>query len=407
MNIDAVTVRPMHSDELTAVAMMRASGFGGNPDQIARRLAESPRYDTSHVLVAEHQGMLVGTATIFPAKMWLSGVPMDIGAVAGVTVLPAFQNQGIGSKLMRVSVMNMYASGRALSVLFPSSHRYYKQFGYGSVGDMHMYRVAPGNMNVSGDPGYVRPLTTADIPMLRAIYKGQMTWHNGWFTRSNEWWDQIIRRWPDIMVFEKDDFIDGYYIYTTSVDAAGKKTIQIKEFFAAEPEALQGLLASLAALKDVHAIEYLAPADSVLRHSLYEPVAVDAENRGWIFNDMCHITAGPMARIINLPKAFTTRFYTRGMSGELVFKVKDPLIPLNQEPIHFRLVDGRAETRAANESQVQVETDIATLTQILTGYIKAIDAYRLGRVVAEEDTCLWFDKITTDTPLFIQAGDWF
>jgi predicted acetyltransferase len=407
MNLDTVTIRPMQPDEITAVAMMRAAGFGGNPEQIARRIIESPRYDISNVLVAENQGMLIGTATVFPAKMWLSGVPMDIGAVAGVTVLSAFRGQGIGSKLMRALVVNMYASGRALSVLFPFSHRYYKQFEYGTVGDLHMYRIAPDNINVSGDAAGVRPFTPADLPMLRVVYKGQMTWHNGWFTRSNEWWDQIVKRWPDIMVYEKDDFIDGYYIYATSTDAEGNKTLHIKEFFAAEPEALQGLLASLAALGDVQVIEYLAPADSLLRHSLYEPKAVDAHNRSWIFDDLCYVTPGPMARIINLPKAFTTRFYTRGMSGELVFKVRDPLIPLNEEPITFRLVDGRAETRAAGDSPIQVETDIATLTQVLTGYLKAVDAYRLGRIAAEEDTCTWLDKIIVDTPLFIQAGDWF
>jgi len=27
----------------------------------------------------------------------------------------------------------------------------------------------------------VRPFTPADLPMMRVIYKGQLTWHNGWF----------------------------------------------------------------------------------------------------------------------------------------------------------------------------------------------------------------------------------
>jgi len=140
---------------------------------------------------------------------------------------------------------------------------------------------------------------------------------------------------------------------------------------------------------------------------LRQPLADDAENRGWIFNDLCHITAGPMGRIINLSAALTTRFYSRHMSGERIIKVRDPLIQTNEEPMQFRLVDGRAETRPASERKVHLETDISTLSQILCGYMAAMDARRLGRLQADEDTCSWFDQAIVDSPLYIQAGDWF
>ena len=408
MNLDTVTIRPMQSDELERVALMRAEAFGGEREQVKERMQSSPRYDESHVLVAEHSGEPVGTGTVFPAQMWLSGVPMDVGAVAGVTVASVHREQGIAAKLMKKAIANMYADGRALSVLFPFSHHYYQQFNYGTIGDLHAYHFTPSNIAVSGNLENVRSFLPEDLPMMRAVYKGQMTWHNGWFTRSNEWWARIIERWPDITVYENDGFIDGYFIYKTKTDTEGRNTLQIKEFFSAEPGAYQGLLAYLSTQKEVDVIEYLAPADSPLRHSLRQPYSVSGQNRGWIFNDLCHVTPGPMGRIINLPKAFTTRFYTRGVSGELVFKVADPLLPANEEPIVFRLVDGRAETRpAAGEIQSAIETDIATLTQILCGYMTAIDARRLGRFATDEDTCSWLDKIIVDTPLFIQAGDWF
>ena len=95
------------------------------------------------------------------------------------------------------------------------------------------------------------------------------------------------------------------------------------------------------------------------------------------------------------------------MSEITELKVTDPLIPANEKPIAFRLVDGRAETHPAEDNAPDIETDITTLTQILCGYMKAMDAYRLGRFKTTEDTCSWLDKIIVDTPLFIQAGDWF
>ncbi len=408
MNLDNVTIRPMQAAEMQQVAAMRAAGFNGNPEQTLERLQNNPRYNASHMLVAEHAGGLVGTGTIFPAQMWLSGVPMDVGAVAGVTVLPDFRNNGIAAKLMQHAIGQMHANGRALSVLFPFSHKYYHDLGYGVISDLHAYSFTPDNLAVSSGRENVRPFEPGDLPMMRAVYKGQMTWHNGWFTRSNDWWAKIIERWPHIVVYDNDGFIDGYLIYQSGSGADGRRTLEIKEFFSAEPEAYQGLLGWLAAQQDIDRIDYLAPADTPLRHSLHQPYAAGGQNRGWIFNDLCHITPGPVGRIINLAKAFTTRFYTRGVSGELTFKVIDPLIPANEEPIVFRLVDGRAETRPAEgKLSSAIETDITTLTQILCGYMKAVEARKLGRFATDEDTCSWLDKIIVDTPLYIQAGDWF
>ncbi len=408
MNIDSVTIRPMQTDEVEAVANLRALGFEGNKDKILSRLLNNPRYDTSHILIADYQGEVVGTATVFPAQMWLSGVPVKVGAVAGVTVLAARRNQGIAAKLMETSIARMRAEGQALSVLFPFSHQYYNKFGYGTVSDLHAYRFTPENLAVSGDVSKVRPFSPDDLPLLRVVYKGQMTWHNGWFTRSNAWWDKMLEyKWPKIVVFDDDDMIDGYCVYQISKRENGERVLNIKEFFAGEAEAYQGLLAYLAAQNEGDVIEYLAPADTPLRHSLRQPIAEGAQNRGWIFNDLCHITPGPMGRIINLSAAMTARFYTRGISGKRVFKVTDPLIPKNEEPILFRLVDGRAETQPAGDSPVQIKTDVVTLSQILCGYLTAVDARRLGRFKTDEDTCSWLDKIIVDSPLYIQSGDWF
>lgn len=408
MNIDSVIVRPALPNELEAVANMRAIGFGGEKEQALKRLEENPRFNASHIIVAEYGGQLIGTGTIFPAQMWLSGVPLSVGAVAGVTVLPAYRQQGVAAKLMEFSIIRMYSEQQALSVLFPFSHKYYNKFGYGTVSNLHLYRINPRNLATFAGADKVRPFQPDDLPVLRVLYKGQLTWNNGWFTRSNEWWDKIVAQWPDIMVYDDGDMVRGYFSFQISTNQSGERVLKIHEFFTAEDEAYRGLLGYLATQNKVDVIEYMAPAHTPLQHSLRQPVAAGGQHHGWIFNDLCYIIPGPMARIINLPKALTTRFYTRGISGERIIKVVDPLIPSNEELLVFRLVDGRAETRPASEgSKPQIETDIRTLTQILCGYLEAADARRLGRFKADEDTCSWLDKIMVDTPLFIQAGDWF
>jgi predicted acetyltransferase len=405
--LDSVTVRPILPDELEKVAYVRATSYGGNEAETLADLQDNPRYNSSNIIVAEYQGEVIGSVAVFPAQMWLSGVPISVGAVTGVAVLPQFQRRGVAGKMMDFSIVRMVAEGRAMSVLFPHSHKYYRQFGYGPIGDLHAYRVNPHNLTAFPEGHQVRPFAPADLPMMRVMYKGQLTWHNGWFTRSNEWWDKIIARWPNIMVFDNDGAIEGYYAYEIQFSKTGERVLQLKEFFATEDKAYRGLIGYLAAQNEADVIEYLAPPDTPLRHSLRQPKAEDAQHRSYIFYDLCHVTPGPVARIINLSIALTKRFYARHMSGERVIRISDPLIPTNEEPLLFRLVDGRAETRSADGRKPHVETDIGTMTQILCGYLTAQDARRLGRLQGNEDTCSWLDKAVADSPVYIQAGDWF
>lgn len=406
--LESVTIRPVLPDELHQVAAVHAVSFGGDENKILDRLANNPRYNSSHIIVADYEGQIIASSTLFPAQMWLSGVPINVGAIAGVAVVPPFRRKGLAAKLMEFSVVRMLAEGRALAVLFPFSHKYYRQYGFGTVGDLHAYRIATGNLIVYPEARKVRPFTPGDLPVMRVMYKGQLTWHNGWFTRSNSWWDRLIEIWPHVMVYDNDGSIEGYYAYDFKIGPQGESVLHIIEFFAAEDEAYRGLIGYLAVQNEADVIEYLAPPDTPLRHSLHQPKADNAENRGWIFNDLCHITPAVMARIINLPAALTARFYARYMQGERVLKIHDPLIPTNEQPLIFRLIDGRAETRLANgERKPQVETDIGTLSQILCGYMPAVHARRLGRLQADEDTCAWLDKAISDSPLYIQAGDWF
>ena len=405
--IDSVTIRPVLADELPAVAQVRAIGFGGEPEMALNRLQSNPRYNAPHIVVAIYKGKIIGTTTAFSAKMWLSGVPMKIGAVAGVATLPEYRRKGVAAKMMRFIIGKMFNEGDALSILYPFSPAYYNKFDYGTIGDLHAYRIKTDNLRPSEEGHKVRPFAPQDSRMMRVIYKGQMTWHNGWFTRSDEWWEQLINRWPGIMVFDNEGMIEGYYAYDLRNDDDGHSVLNIIELFAADGPAYQGLIGHLARQKEADIVEYLAPPNTPLRHLMRHPMADNAQNRTWIFNDLCHVTPGPMGRIINLSKALTTRFYNRTISGERVLKITDPLIPTNEDALIFRVVDGRPEVHSAKGLTPQIETDIRTFSQILCGYLSAKDAQYIGWLRADESSCSWLDKIIADTPLFIQAGDWF
>ncbi|MDM8520677.1 GNAT family N-acetyltransferase [Anaerolineales bacterium HSG6] len=411
---DSITVRPLaiSKADFESFAHVQSVCFGVDEKEAYNTLMDNPRYNTSHVVATEMNGKLIGTAIMFPAKLWLSGVPLDIGAIAGLGVLPDYRRQGAASQMMELLVKKSAEKGYAFASLFPASPRYYQQFGFGVVGDLHVYRLTPQNIMDFEEKSMVRDFDEADLRMMRVMYKGQMTWHNGWLSRSDEWWDKIIAKWPKIVVFDNDGMIDGYLAYETVTNEQGKTVLKVKEFFAAEGEAFRGLIGYMSSKTDVDIIEYLAPPDTPLKHSLHQPRTIDEVDRGngygFNFYDLSHVTVGPMARITTLHTALTKRFYARHMQGQRIIKLTDPFIPENESAVIFRLVDGRAESKIAPPNKTpQIETDIGTFTQILAGYLPAIDAQRLGLLKANEDTCSWLDKAIADSPLYIQSGDWF
>ena len=70
---------------------------------------------------------------------------------------------------------------------------------------------------------------------------------------------EIIERWPDIMVYENDGFIDGTSFTKPKLIPKAETRSKSKSFSAPKPGAYQGLLAYLSTQKEVDVIEYLAP----------------------------------------------------------------------------------------------------------------------------------------------------
>ncbi len=402
-----VLVRPAAAADMETIAHLKSLAFGGDDviieaDQTGRRCA------VETIIVAEAAGEVVGTACAFPTQMWLSGVPVSMGAVADVTTHPDYRRQGIFQMMMEYLLQRMAGQKLAVSALFPAAHPLYHRFEYAAAATCHAYGINPQNLTVLSERSRVRPFAETDLPALQSIYRGgQLSRADGRLTRSAERWRVIInatlRRKDTHIVVYDDGGVSGYLRYTLTADGA----LQVAEMFVAADAAYRGLWGYLAA-QPVAAIDYIAPADDPIFQMLTVPADRYGGNRGWCFDDVFHVTAGFMLRIIDLPAALTARFYPHDMMGRYVLKIHDPRLPGNQAPLAFRLVDGRPEVRPAQAGQTpHLETDIATFAQVYCGFLSPEQARRLGRLQADDDTIAWLGKAMALKPLYIHQGDWF
>lgn len=403
------SVRPAVAADMETINQLKTLAFGGGDPVIDAGLPTGRRCTVDTIIVAEADGQVVGTACAFPTQMWLSGVPVSMGAVADVTTHPDHRRQGIFQMMMAYLLQRMAKQNLAVSVLFPAAHPLYHRFEYAAAATWHAYSIKPENLTPFLERNHVRPFVEADLRALQSIYRGgQLSQADGRLTRSAERWGVLtgtaFRRDNKHIVVYDDGGVSGYLKYTL---AAGG-VLQVAEMFVATDAAYRGLWGYLATQPNIAAIDYVAPADDPILHMLTMPADRHGGNRGWCFDDVFHATASFMLRIINLPEALTARFYPHDMMGQCVFKIHDPRLSGNQAPLVLRLVDGRPEVHPAQAGQTpRLETDIATFSQVYCGFLSPEYARRLGRLQADDDTIAWLGKAMALKPLYIHQGDWF
>ena len=404
-----ITIRQATADDLDTIAYLKSVGFGSDQAVTRVNLADNPRYNISHIVIAEVDGQAVGTATAFPSQMWISGVPLQLGAVASVTTLPEFRNRGVATALMQHLLEKMARDGVAISALFPAAYTLYQSLGYGLAAVWHAYSLKPSNLPQFSETANVRDFVMDDLPSLRSIYRGsQLSLADGRVTRSNTWWEWLVSQTlregnRHIVVYEGGDGVEGYLKYQIAEDHA----LKVVEMIVAGEAAYRGLWGYMASQPDIERIDYLAPADDPILHLMQIPGDSHGGNRGWIYDDIYHATLSFMLRVVDVGEALTSRFYPHDMMGHRVFKIHDAQLPANETLINFRIVDGRPDILPDEGKEPDIETDIVTFSQVFCGFMSPESARRLGRLKADDETILWLERAMAANPLFIQQGDRF
>jgi predicted acetyltransferase len=333
-----------------------------------------------------------------------------MSAVGSVVTHPDHRRKGVFKAMMAYLLQRMSQEGAAISALFPADHRLYQQFAYAAAANWQAYTIAPANLPAFAEAKAVRPFETEDLPVIRSIYRGgQLSQNDGRLSRSNSWWNHLVSKKyrsgnKRIAVYDADG-VEGYLKYTLCKE----NTLHIEEMLVSDDAAWRGLWGFLAT-QPVQAIEYLAPPDDPVLHLLKVPASSSDGNGWWTsddFNEVYRATTSFMLRIIDLTEALTSRFYPQNMMGNRVLKIHDPLIPANSQLVNFRIVDGRPDTLPVDAQPPQIESDIATFSQIFCGYLSPETARKLGKLQADDESAAWLGKAMALKPLYIHSGDWF
>ena len=115
--------------KLTERAFKNRPFSDGNEGKLVAKLRQAPTFIGRLSLVAEIKGLVVGHILFTPIRIENGSQQFESLALATVSVLPEFQDQGIGSRLILTG--HLIARDLAFESIIVQGHpEYYSRFGY-------------------------------------------------------------------------------------------------------------------------------------------------------------------------------------------------------------------------------------------------------------------------------------
>jgi putative acetyltransferase len=128
-----LTIRPEHPLDYSAIFGVNNLAFGKeNEPRLVEILRQSPGFNPELSLVAELENQVVGHILFSPVVIETSTGEIPILALAPMAVRPEFQNQGIGSELVRQGLEACRRLGYRIVVVLGHSS-FYPRFGFESA----------------------------------------------------------------------------------------------------------------------------------------------------------------------------------------------------------------------------------------------------------------------------------
>lgn len=235
-------VRPETPADYAAIADVHARAFDNRTTEplIVTLLRQRRDFDPDLSLVAEIEGSIVGHVLFFPYRLHLMGNDVSAVNLAPIGVLPGYQRQGIGSRLINEGHRVAQRKGYVLSFLLGHTS-YYPRLGYrtGAFG------VATASVAAAILPKpciHARAVIPEDIPSLHSLWEIDHAAVDFALDPGHSYLDWVSPN-PAIrsLVYERDGQLVGYTRIHRDEPAAPRV------FLAADPAASEQVAAHLAA----------------------------------------------------------------------------------------------------------------------------------------------------------------
>lgn len=308
-----------------------------------------------HLGAFDEQGKLLSALILIPFRVWVNGVSMEMGGVAGVATWPEARRHGCVSRLLRASLEQMREQGQTVSMLHPFAFPFYRKFGWEMTCERKKYELEPRHFpakrRTPGSVERIAPNTAA----VADLYAKAASRYTGMLDRSEEWWTR--KRWttPGLLALYRNEAgePEGYLHYQVE-----NRVMTVHEWVSVTEQARSGLW------------EFVGNHDSMIDRLLMT-VPVDDPLPFLVADPRFKQETHPyfMSRIVDA-EGFIARFkFVPGPEESLSLRLQDAHAPWNDGAFRLSIgTDGKAAlSRAEDAPAASVTLDIQSLTALLLG----------------------------------------
>lgn len=387
----SLTFRWVGEDELDRVAETRMYCYAPATREL-ERFRENIRADRrgrpGDYLLAERNGLAVGTTTSFSMIMWVRGVPLPCQGVAYVGTIKTHRRvgsggeKGIASQLMHETLRKARERHEVISALMPFRVSYYEHFGYGLVETRHDWTV-PLSILPQGDFrgfNFVRSDQEVDDMMecrRRMVESGQCD-----IERSREAWTKY-RKSSDEGYEVIDRGADGVVhglMFLTDTKIDNKTLIEVEDQAWDSPEALRRQLHFLASLKDQYSGAILSlPRDVPLNRMLRETQVPNGPRSHASATLLSHTRM--QVRVLDHKRFLEALQLPRQSTGRVTVTVAVHECEQTVSRFRVEIADGRCHV-SGTDAAPDIECADKTWAAIACGEISATQAAQFGLIRA-------------------------
>lgn len=362
-------------------------------------------------------GELVCTGAHHWFRLRIRGEFEEVPGLSAVSTPPRYRRQGLVRQLLHESLVEYRERDCGFCVLWPFSHPFYRQFGWGTCSRRTRMTCAPealagigGGSNDARDvrdgygstrhPGPDDPddtgknsddtafvtLSVDDWAALDRVYR-TANFRGLTMDRTEAWWrKRVLTGWDDdpyVAGVERDGELVGYLVYdiTEGEHADDGRRMEVKEYGHVDFAAYCALL-EFCRYHDsqVDEIEFRGPVETDLHDLARDPREIEVA-----------IEPGPMIRLVDVSRGLSTLSYPSSIEADLVFGVTDDLADWNDGRFRLSIANGVGTCEPVDPADpadldVDLTTPIATLSQVVAGFLSPERAERVGRFdVASSD----------------------
>lgn len=327
-----------------------------------------------HMRAIKEGGRIVAGLGAFPTGQWYGGALVPAAAVTAVGVAPDVRGTGVGSFMLRESLLELRNGGIPLAALYPATLRYYHRAGYARAGNRIGYELPLTLIGPSRSEAELVPFGEEQYSTVRELYRVRARQTSGNLDRT-EWLWKFRLEPKDRKMFRylirRNDQFEGYlaYFHGTRSDP-----ITITDLVVLTPDAGRRVLAMLAGYHTM--VEHATWAGGALDPLLYllgENLAAGSRPRASI-----KYSYDWMLRIVDVAKALAQRGYPQQLRATLELEIDDDVLSQNSGRYTLEIADGKASVTSGGRGLIKL--GIRELAAIYTGFMAPVELRTLGTI---------------------------